>query len=30
MVLTSGSDNEQTTVLPLEIKIKKIFNGIRN
>lgn len=27
MVLTSGSDNEQTTVLPLEMKIKKMFQG---
>lgn len=27
MVLTSGSDNEQTTVLPLEAKIKKMFQG---
>lgn len=27
MTLTSGSDNEQTTVLPLENKIKRMFKG---
>lgn len=27
MVLTPGSDNEQTTVIPLETKIKKMFDG---